>query len=273
MGNATLIIDGHVHLYSVFDLNKAIEQGRKKLLKISEKYIEDGAEVIPVWLLVERSDTSYFDELANSPEKFSKDGLTFKKSDDGLTIKVEKDNQVILYIFAGRQLIAKENLEVLSLISNLNIADKTKPIDEVMKAVADSGGIPTLNWAPGKWFFNRGKVIEKQIKEKSQDDFFIGETTLRHTLWPEPNLIKQAKKKGFTVIAGSDPLPFQGEESSVGSFGFMITGEFDPDNPAKSLHNLIQNERKSIKLIGKRNDVFTFAVRQYKIMAEKRTRE
>ena len=228
--------------------------------------------MIPIWLLVERSDANFFDQISQSPENYENGGLKYKKGKDDLTIVIEQNGQPILYIFAGRQLVTKEELEVLSLISNLNIPDRQKSIDEVIQAVIDSGGIPTLNWAPGKWFFNRGKIIARQIQEKSTNDLFIGETTLRNTLWPEPKLVKQARKKGFPIIAGSDPLPFKGEENSIGSFGFLIEGEFDSEKPAQSLRDLMNSKGKDIRIIGKRNDIFTFARRQYKIMMEKRTR-
>ena len=269
MGNATIAIDGHVHLYEVYDLMKAVESGVRNLNDGSKKF---SSEVIPVWLLVERSDASFFDQIYKSPKSYGNNRLKFNKGNDDLTIVVEQDGQSILYIFAGRQLVTKEGLEVLSLISNLNIPDRQKSIDEVIQEVKDSGGIPTLNWAPGKWFFNRGKIIARQIQEKSTNDLFIGETTLRNTLWPEPKLVKQARKKGFPIIAGSDPLPFKGEENSIGSFGFLIEGEFDSEKPAQSLRDLMNSKGKDIRIIGKRNDIFTFASRQYKIMMEKRTR-
>jgi len=269
MENATLAIDGHVHLYFVYDLIKAVETGINNLKNYAKKY---NLIVIPVWLLVERSDANFFDQIYQSPASYENGKLKFNKGNDDLTIIVEKDKEPILYIFTGRQLVTKEGLEVLSLISNLNIADYQQSIDDVIQAVKDSGGIAALNWAPGKWFFNRGKVIARQIREKSPGDFFIGETTLRHTLWSEPKLIKQARKKGFRIIAGSDPLPFRGEEMGIGSFGFLIEGKFDPDNPAQSLRALMNSNRKEIRIIGKRNDVFTFTRRQYKIMIEKRTR-
>jgi len=85
-------------------------------------------------------------------------------------------------------------------------------------------------------------------------------------------LVKQARKKGFPVIAGSDPLPFRGEEQGIGSLGFLIEGEFNPEKPAQSLRDLMNNKGQDIQIIGKRNDIFTFARRQYKIMMEKRTR-
>lgn len=269
MGATTLAIDGHVHLYPVYDLKKAVECGVRNLIDHSKKI---SSNVIPVWLLVERSDANFFDQIYQSPEKYENGEVKFKQGNDDLTIVVEKNKEPILFVFAGRQLVTKEGLEVLSLISNLNIPDRQKSIDEVIQAVTDSGGIPTLNWAPGKWFFNRGKVIARQIKEKSINEIFIGETTLRNTLWPEPKLVKQARKKGFPIIAGSDPLPFKGEEKGIGSFGFTIEGDFGPEKPAQSLRDLMNQNREDIKIIGHRNNIFTFARRQYKIMMEKRTR-
>ena len=273
MEKTTLAIDGHVHLYSVFDLKTAVESGRSNLLSNASKKSKRGNKTVPVWLLVERSDADFFEKLINNPGKYEADGFRFVKGKDDLTIEVRKDEEIVLYIFAGRQLVTAENLEVLSLISNLNIGDKEKPLDEVIQAVKDSGGIPTLNWAPGKWFFNRGKVIARQIRERENKEIFFGETTLRNTLWPKPALMRQAEQKGFRVIAGSDPLPFSGEEKRIGSFGFVLDGVFDPAKPAESVRKALAKSQPPLNLLGKRNNVFTFAVRQYKIMAEKKTRE
>jgi len=269
MGKAALAIDGHVHLYEVYDLTNAVESGVRNLKDNSKKL---NSKVVPIWLLVERSDASFFDKFFQSPENYDNNELKFKKGNDDLTIVVEQNGQSLLYIFAGRQLVTKEGLEVLSLISNLNIPDRQKSIDDVIQSIIDSGGIPTLNWAPGKWFFSRGKVIAQQIQQKSNNELFIGETTLRNTLWPEPKLVKRARIKGFPIIAGSDPLPFKGEEQGIGSFGFLIEGEFDPEKPAQSLRDLMNSKGQDVQIIGKRNDIFTFARRQYKIMMEKRTR-
>ncbi|MDZ7318459.1 MAG: hypothetical protein ONB11_04845 [candidate division KSB1 bacterium] len=270
MGKATLAIDGHVHLYSVYDLPTAVDCGVRNLRTEASKI---NPEVIPVWLLVERSDANFFEKIYHNPGQFSSNGIRFKKGPDDVTITVERDSRVLLYIFAGRQLVTREGLEVLSLISNLDIPDKQKSIDQIIHAVQESGGIPALNWAPGKWFFKRGQVIARQIQQRSVTEIFIGETTLRHRLWPEPKLVKQARRKGFPIIAGSDPLPFKGEENGIGSFGFLISGAFDSAQPAQSLRAMMQRNQQDIQIIGKRNDVLTFARRQFKIMMEKRTRE
>ena len=274
MEKTTFAIDGHVHLYPVFDLTLAVEKSIDALQKNATR--KNGTvNSIPVWLLTERSDTDFFRQISEFPEQFTdkEKGIHFIPEKDQLTIRVEKNGRAVLYIFAGRQLVTRENLEVLSLISDLNIPDKDKPIDQVIQLVKESGGVACLNWAPGKWFFSRGKVVANLIESKTPDDFFIGETTLRHTLWRKPDLIKLAEKRGFQVIAGSDPLPFKGEENRIGSFGFVMNGEFDTTQPANSLRKIFKEDSSSISIIGKRNNIITFARRQYKIMAEKKKRE
>jgi len=270
MGNAALAIDGHVHLYEAYDLKIAVEKGIENL---TNGMRSRSVSVIPIWLLVERSDANFFDRMYQSPEHYHVNGIQFEPGQDRLTIIVRKDNRPILYIFAGRQLVTKEGLEILSLISNYTVADRQKTMDEAIEGIKIAGGIPALNWAPGKWFFQRGKVIERLLQQRSVEEIFIGETTLRHNLWPEPKLIRFARRKGFPIIAGSDPLPFPGEEHGIGSFGFMIQGEFDDANPAHSLKEIMEKNRATIQTIGHRNDVFTFARRQFKIMNEKRTRQ
>lgn len=269
MGNATLAIDGHVHLYPVYNLPRAVEHGVKNLQDNSPKI---GSKVVPVWLLVERSDANFFDQIRQSPRQYDSNGLKFKPGADDLTVVVEQAGEAMLYIFAGRQLVTQEGLEVLSLISSLNIADRQQGIDEVIQAVIDSGGIAALNWAPGKWFFQRGRVIARQIEQHSAAELFIGDTSLRTRLWPEPKLMKLARNKGFPIMAGSDPLPFPGEEQGIGRYGFLIQGNFDAEKPAQSLRELLNRNSKAIRIMGRRNDIFTFAIRQYKIMMEKRTR-
>jgi len=140
---------------------------------------------------------------------------------------------------------------------------------EIIQRVRANGGLPVLNWAPGKWFFGRGRVVAETLAACSPQELLIGDTTLRNTLWPVPRLMQRARQSGFRIIAGSDPLPFAGEERLVGSYGFTLTGDFSPEKPATSLLKLLSDSACQIDFIGKRNNPITFAKRQFKIMAGK----
>jgi hypothetical protein len=260
----TFAVDGHIHIYPHYDLNKAINRGIINLTHYAQKNGNiSGEEVVPVWLLVERHDCNFFDQAVNN---FNSNDLSISLGNEKETLVVKKDGKTILYIFAGRQLVTKENLEILSLTSNLYLKDKDYTIDEVIDQVLEHDGIPVINWAPGKWFFARGEVVKRILLKYNPNQLLIGDTSLRTTIWATPKLMADARKRGFKVIAGSDPLPFKNEEKQIGRYGFLMHGELDESYPAKSIKQLLRNSDTSINLVGKRNNPVTFFKRQVKIM-------
>ena len=268
MSKERLFIDGHVHLYPNYDLKYAFKMGAENLNRNGKKSLKasnTSQTGINLLFFTERSDCNFFRQFSETPATFEDDlSITQTDEPDALLIKPEPQQQ--LYLFAGRQIVAAENLEILSLATSLFIEDRKYSAMDVIKKVNDSGGVPVLNWAPGKWFFSRGKVVQKALEGFSPGELLIGDTSLRNTLWPVPKLMKQAQEAGFKVIAGSDPLPFSGEEKLVGSYGFSIVGEFDKQKPVTSIRKMLRDDNLKISFIGKRNDPFTFAKRQYKIM-------
>jgi len=113
------------------------------------------------------------------------------------------------------------------------------PAKDVINAVSDTGGVPVLSWAPGKWLFKRKYIVRELIDCFSPSQMLIGDTTLRPALWMEPSLMRRAAEKGFSVLAGSDPLPFIGEEKYLGIYGSIINGPFDIDKPISSIRKLL----------------------------------
>ena len=266
--HATIIVDGHVHIYSHYNLNDAIKIGINNLKStIKEKTDSD---VIPVWLLVERHDCSFFNEATDSaPINFENSGYTLNTSDEKETLIIEKDGTPILFILAGRQIVTQEGLEVMSLASTLFIEDRTKSTAQVIEHINKNGGVALINWAPAKWFFSRGKVVDKMLDIFSPDELLIGDTSLRTTMWQLPKLMSKAIKKGFKIIAGSDPLPFENEEKLIGTYCFQLTGKFDEKQPAASIRQLLKSSASDISIKGKRNGLIKFLKRQIRIMLVK----
>jgi hypothetical protein len=78
----------------------------------------------------------------------------------------------------------------------------------------------------------------------------------------------RSRKKGFKIIAGSDPLPFEEEEYQIGKYGFSVSAEFDESKPAESMRNILRDRALPFNFIGKRNNLLTFSRRQFKIMTD-----
>jgi len=272
------LVDGHVHIYPHYNLLEVLQVGTKNLENAAQETLgcrdkgtnDNVSEIMTMWLLTERADCNFFQEAMKSPPNVGPFGFTFIPGDEKETIVVQRAEKPVLYILAGRQIVAKEGLEILSLASTAVFKDREHPIDDVIKGVIDSGGVPALNWAPGKWFFSRGKVVRRIVEEYSPENLVLGDTTLRNALWRTPKLMAAAQERGFKVTAGSDPLPFNGEEKYIGSYGFCLDGNFNADRPADAIRSLLKEPETNISLIGKRNGFFTFCRRQYKIMAQKR---
>lgn len=181
-----------------------------------------------------------------------------------------------LTIVSGRQIVTKDRLEVLALGIDREIPDGV-PTGEVLSEIRGGGGIPVLNWAPGKWFFKRGKVVKDLIASSRPQDFLIGDTTLRPWLWPEPQLMQQARKKGFTVLAGSDPLPFSGEEKQVGTYGNAFELDLDAKeglaNFVPTLRHSVGNQSLFLQTLGTRGGVRSVLKRLVKNQSMKEGRK
>lgn len=269
MSVKTLLVDGHVHIYPNFDLPLAIKAGEQNLLRAGRPGAED--QVIQVWLLTERSDCNFFDQaVISKPGKYK--NLELLPSTEPESILVKREDRPVLFLISGRQVVTREGLEVNALATRLELKDREYPVTETIARIKESGGVAVLNWAPGKWFLARGKTVKKLITESAPQDFLIGDTFMRPKLWALPLLMRLARKRGFKIIAGSDPLPFAGEEKNIGKYGFKLAGAINPERPAESFRKLIFNPQTQVQVIGNRSGGLQFVRRQTKIMQEKQER-
>lgn len=264
----TLLIDGHVHVYQHYDLNRVLEGGAENLRRAAAKggIIHEDDKAIPILLLSERHDCNFFKQAMESSLQKPVDGFTFHRTAERESLLVKKNDQLYMFIIAGRQIVTSEGLEIISVMTTLYIKDRSKSTQDVVRKVSDSGGYPVINWAPGKWFFKRGEVVNNLIDSLDPTTLLIGDTTLRTTLWPLPSLMKKAKQNGFKIIAGSDPLPFKDEEKNIGTYGFVVKAKFDESRPCQSIRAIMRDEKTVPLLIGSRNNLIKFFKRQVKIM-------
>jgi hypothetical protein len=264
----TLIIDGHVHVYPMFDLKRLFELSRNNFIN-SQRMITNRDETIRIWLLTERSDCSFF---SRAPE-MTVEGFIIEKGPDAETLLVKDDDthELLLYIFAGRQLITRERLEICALATLFSAPDEALSAEEVIRAVNESGGVAALNWAPGKWFGERGRTVRRLFHDFLPQQLMISDTTMRPMFWPTPKLMNDAVRKGFRVICGSDPLPFAGEEDLIASYAFLVQGDFNDSRPAASVRKILTDASGFIPW-GRRSGALQFAKRQIRIMREKKSK-
>jgi hypothetical protein len=125
-----------------------------------------------------------------------------------------------LTLFAGRQAVTTEGIEVLALAARLAIDDGAS-LGETLRRAAAAAALTVLPWGAGKWLGARGRRVERALTAQAPP-VFAGDNGGRPSIWAEPRAFGIAQARGRGLVSGSDPLPLPGEERRVGSFGFRI---------------------------------------------------
>ena len=250
--------DTHLHLYPCFDLDQAFT-GLLDRLQLESSKDKNNASAIYAAFLAERADCNFYERLVKNYDqpKQSKPLLsqfTVVTANEQSLLLQEKSSERRLTLFPGRQIISKEKIEVLGLCTSASFPENL-PAAELVEQVQAKGGVPVLPWSPGKWFFKRGQIIDDLLHRFTGQDLLIGDVSLRPMGWPLPLLMRKARRLGYTIISGSDPLPFAGEEQLFGRYGSKITST-EGATTAESIETLFRsllNDRAVAKSFGQRS--------------------
>ncbi|NKB76819.1 MAG: hypothetical protein GKR96_07145 [Gammaproteobacteria bacterium] len=265
-----LIVDTHLHIYPLYDVPTALNEMITNLHRL-------GPDAIKVACLTERSDCYIFNELRDNPSSDVVNQFNITTNDDdSLSISFKdsdakgdhatNENQQV-HLLPGQQIITSERIEVLALNTTVRVEEGLSAKDTVT-AVLKSGGIPVVAWSPGKWFGKRGKIVGELIDHFAPEQMALGDTTLRPYFWLTPLLMRKAKHKGFKVLCGSDPLPFQGEENKPGSYASIISQQ-QPRSPSQVIRSLL-NSDIDISAMGKRGSFMQVIAR---VLSNERVRQ
>ena len=243
------IVDTHLHIYPFYSINRALESLINNLHNAAPDSIKVGC-------LTERYDCDVFNQLLESPPVDVTDTFVITDSGNCLHI-VNKETGKDVHLLPGQQIITSENLEILS----LNCSERIKEGNDArqtIESVLSHNGIPVIAFGFGKWLGKRGTIVEQLIDNFDSQQIAMGDTTMRPYGWATPKLFRKAGNKGVKILCGSDPLPFQGEESRPGSYSSHI--QLDADNPVDAVSRILEQNTTENQL-GKRNTLFEVAMR------------
>ena len=238
-----LIADAHVHLYPCYDLKRAVSTLARNLHALC-------VDAIPVAFLAERRGQGSFRDLLANPDLLAPD-FRVRPLPEPEALAVSTDSGDALHVFAGRQVVAAERIEVLS-IACLTAFEDGLPAADVIERIVAAGGVPVLPWAPGKWMFGRGALVGALIDQFASAGLVLSDTSLRPWLLREPKLLQAGRKRGLKILAGSDPLPFAGEERVMGCYACRMPGVYDPKQPVTALRRLLRDPAHAAEPRGRR---------------------
>ncbi len=244
-----IVVDTHLHLYDEYDWSEALRGCVGRLSALAPQAVCAG-------VLVDRFGQGNFRALTEGRKRLEQD-FSIRVLDEGKCIKIQSPVVAPLYLFAGRQIVTAERLEILCLGVDADIPDGLAA-DIAVRRIREVGGIAVLTWAVGKWLFARAKVVQKLLSEFTPDELLLGDSAMRPIFWPQPKPMRWAVREHRVILAGTDPLPAAGEERVMGSFASLLKMEFDETNALASLNSGIFTAGSMPKSVGRRSGVVPF---------------
>ena len=218
-----LLVDTHVHIHECFDIGEFFDAAAGNLSRAVRDRATRGSAG-GVLLLTEVQGSSAFESLRN-PSSAIRDQLRdwqISTTPDPRALLCEKRASLPLLIIAGRQIRTREALEVLALGCLETIEDGLE-IDEALRRSRQWGALPVIPWGFGKWTASRGQKVRDLITQQATETFCLGDIGGRWRGLSEPSLLAEGREHGYTILPGSDPLPFAREVHRVGSSGIELS--------------------------------------------------
>ena len=238
-----ILLDTHVHVYDCFDIDTFLDSAWQNF----HSQVGNQATFTGVLLLTESNHYNWFQTLLSAQtgrHLRRSGGWTFYPTAENVSFRAVDGQGRMLYLIAGRQIVTAEKLEVLALISDRTFPDGLSAM-ETIKAIQAAGGIAALPWGVGKWVGKRGELITRLLQQKDLSPIFLGDNSGRPQFWIRPRHFSQADQQGRPILLGTDPLPLHSEVSRPGSFGLMLTGEWDSNEPGNSVKASLLNPTTS----------------------------
>ncbi len=203
-----LRIDTHAHLYDTYSVREWCNAAFRNL--------GGSAETTPVVFVVDRDGQDSLSLLRREVPSFA----AWRDMWDGHAGVVQLGNGSLVVV-RGVQYVTSERLEVLGFGVERACSDGASATEYISRIVA-LGGVACLPWSPGKWWGHRGKMVRHLLDTIPATTLLVGDISIRSRFGPPSLLLRYARKRGFAVLCGTDPLPGNADEELVGSFGVEL---------------------------------------------------
>ncbi len=248
-----LLVDTHVHCYPCFDAAALFESAFCNMRALAG----DSSTAIAL-CLTETAGCHFFNRIRDEGLAWVGD---FKRGDicDSRCIEIISPEGDSLYLFAGQQIVTRERIEILALLSDTDMPSG-EPAEVSLRRVQESGAFAVFPWSFGKWLGRRGEILKHLLQVAKPGDCAVADSSLRPWWIVEPGLFRLAAERELPLLAGTDPFPFAGQEQLVGTFVSKFEHGFDTAAPAESLRQLFHKCQNDTR-VGKRGSTLSFAGR------------
>ncbi len=153
--DSLILVDAHVHIYPCFDLARFLDAALRNF-KCEAQKKGYANRFVGVLLLTESSGHNWFASLRNvargsdAGEKLDTGAWRTETTSEDCSLCARSSAAESLMIIAGRQIVTREDLEVLALCTDASFEDGL-PLRASVDAVRNATSVPVIPWGAGKW--------------------------------------------------------------------------------------------------------------------------
>ena len=150
------MVDAHVHFQACFDEEKFLDCAAANIAE-ALRFSGLPAHTSGCLLLSETSDACWFERLQGLAQdaKASLGDWRLEATSEPESLLATKADGGMLILIAGRQIVTRERLEVLTLGTTTKIPDGMT-LGETVAAALHKEAIIVIPWGFGKWWAGRG---------------------------------------------------------------------------------------------------------------------
>jgi hypothetical protein len=258
-----LLADAHVHFYPHFSREAFLGAAWENLAALARD-AGFSADWMPYLLLTEARGYDYFTEWKESA---ARGGWTFDATAETTSLLARGPGGRTLAVIRGRQIRARNGLEVLALGTAGTVPDGLDFDEALGKARADAAFV-CIPWGFGKWWFARGRRVRDALSA-GRGDVWLGDNAGRPRVAPDPGPFKRARLQGVPILPGTDPLPLRWHWNRAGQLAFSVAGDPDPVRPMERLVEAVGSDDR-METHGRRTGLAGFGVDQVALRVTRR---
>lgn len=255
-------VDGHVHFHSLDLVAPTLDAAARNFRRVYGR----SRGFLGAVLLTQAASECIFEVLQ---AETSVGGWKLAPSPGEPESLIARKSDLSLAITCGRQIRAADGLEVLALGTLETFPDRL-PFIETISAVTKSKALTVVPWGFGKWLGERGRRVEEVLTSLGPAELLVGDNGSRLAWAGMPSLVKNAARRGFRVLPGTDPVPFAGGYRRVGQFGFLANIEPSESAPWSEIRNWLLGSQVSPQQYGRATGLTSFVFNQLGIQVYNR---
>lgn len=208
-------LDPHAHLYDCYSLVEWVTAAIRNLA--------GGPDTYRMVIVVDRAGQDSFARFRRESSIFRGwyEVPVAEGSSSETLAAIVSTGDCSLTVIRGVQYVTEERIEVLGFGVPRTI-EEGAPCKAVIESILKSRGVPCIPWSPGKWLGRRGYIVKRMLESYAATELVFGDIAMRSCLGPPSNILSRARRAGYLVLPGTDPLPRVEDSSLVGSYGVQI---------------------------------------------------